>query len=123
MSEIQATGVLVLLFALRCVVPIAFVAGIGYLMNRLVDHWEQEEKERAAAPTPQPVPKPATGVALPKITVPCWILRNCEPDKRLGCAAFTHSSLPCWVARMNAEGALPAGCPNCPVFQQAQVAA
>ena len=47
MNGTQATFTMVLLFALRCVVPLAVVMGIGYAMNWLVDRWEAE----AAVPT------------------------------------------------------------------------
>ncbi len=49
MNEFQATGVLMILFALRCLVPAALIAGVGYLMNRLVDRWNREDAARAQA--------------------------------------------------------------------------
>jgi hypothetical protein len=41
MSEFNAALVMIALFALRCVVPLALTLGLGYVMNRLVDRWER----------------------------------------------------------------------------------
>lgn len=49
MNEFQATGVLMILFALRCLVPAALMFGVGYLMNWLVDRWNREDAVRAQA--------------------------------------------------------------------------
>ena len=44
MNEISATILLVFLFALRCLLPLVITLAIGYLMNRLVEHWQAEER-------------------------------------------------------------------------------
>jgi len=46
MNELEATGVLILLFALRCLLPAALVFGLGYLMNWWVDRLRQEDQIR-----------------------------------------------------------------------------
>lgn len=43
MNEFEVGGVMVLLFALRCVVPAVLMFGLGYLMNWLVDRWQKED--------------------------------------------------------------------------------
>jgi hypothetical protein len=48
MSEIEATGVLILLFVLRCLLPALIMFGLGYLMNWLVDRWQREDAFRQA---------------------------------------------------------------------------
>ena len=40
MNGFDATLVMIALFALRCVFPLVLTAGLGYLMNRLVERWE-----------------------------------------------------------------------------------
>ena len=51
MNELEATGVLILLFALRCAVPAGLMLGIGYLMNWWVDNArEQDEARKKAQP-------------------------------------------------------------------------
>jgi hypothetical protein len=112
MNEFQATAVMVALFALRCVVPIILMAVIGYAMNRLVDHWEAEEAAQGET-------KPAVQVAMatkaaPKL--PCWVFNNCDETARAGCPAFKNQSVACWVARMRADGQLPAKCAGCELY-------
>lgn len=43
MNEFQATTVMVVLFTLRCVLPVVVMAAIAYSMKRLVRHWEVED--------------------------------------------------------------------------------
>lgn len=118
MNEFQATAVMVALFALRCVLPLALMFAIGYGMNKLVDHWEKEEaaeKARVSIPVPvmQPVAsRPVAGRAA-ATKVPCWVFKNCDEAKRAACPAYRTPSLACWVALMRAEGQLPARCAGC----------
>ncbi|MFN2224408.1 MAG: hypothetical protein ACK2UH_17765 [Candidatus Promineifilaceae bacterium] len=121
MKETQATGVLFLMFALRCIAPLLLTLGIGYLMNRLVDRWEAEEEpfEAPGVPgVPVPVVSPAAPSAKrPAITVPCWILRNCDEAAMEDCPARKYPAIPCWLARMRAEGSLPETCLDCPIYE------
>ena len=70
MEETQATAVLILMFALRCIAPLLITLAIGYLMNRLVDRWQAEDAAREVDvddfPAPQPIPAP--GLRLPTVT-------------------------------------------------------
>jgi len=43
MSESEGTAVLVGLFALRCILPLAITLAFGYVMNRLVERWQDED--------------------------------------------------------------------------------
>lgn len=137
MNEFEATGVMVLLFALRCVAPFVLLMGVGYFMNRMVDKWErdaqaQEAKEREAVPEPQPgqIFPENPGIAQPvfakpsvekkpALQVPCWLTKKCDPATRADCAANQQRGKPCWVARLAVEGALPSDCPDCPIYQTA----
>lgn len=116
MNEFQATAVMVALFALRCVVPFVLLMAIGYGMNRLVDHWEREEKAQAQARPAIPLPMAAARPPAPKSKIPCWVFNNCDEKKRAGCPAYTTPSLACWVARLRAEGQVPAKCTGCPLY-------
>lgn len=49
MSEFEATGIIALLFVLRCIVPAVLMFGLGYLMDRLVDRWRLEDEARQRA--------------------------------------------------------------------------
>jgi hypothetical protein len=128
MEEAQASGVLFLMFALRCIAPLVLTLGIGYLMNRLVDRWEAEESQRedTVAPIPATIPVAASttpsGSGRPAITIPCWILRNCDEVAQADCAARKQPSIPCWLARLRAEGQLPDGCPDCEIYEEGGLA-
>jgi hypothetical protein len=130
MEETQANAVLILMFALRCIAPLLLTLAIGYLMNRLVDRWEAEdvalEADGVAAPRPAPLPSPqpapAPGMRLPTVTVPCWILRNCDEAAQADCPARKQPGIPCWLARLRVEGALPDGCPDCEIYEDAMPA-
>ena len=114
MNEIDAAGTIILFFALRCLAPLAITLGIGYLMNRLVDRWEAEE---AVAETAVKTAVPSLEKAdSPSGKIPCWILRNCDEEKRASCPAYLDQSMPCWMARLLYEGAQPSSCPDCPVY-------
>lgn len=117
MNEIQAAGTIFLFFALRCLVPLAITIGIGYLMNRLVARWEAEEaaaKERLAEG--QPAMPSVKEAGTTSIKLPCWVVRNCDAEKRAKCPAYQNQSMPCWIARLLAEGVQPSSCPDCPVY-------
>jgi len=47
MNEFEATGIMILLFALRCALPAVLMLGLGYLMNWWVDRLRQEDEARA----------------------------------------------------------------------------
>jgi hypothetical protein len=138
MNEFEATGVMILLFALRCIAPLVLIMAVGYFMNRMVDKWErdaqeQQAKERETTPEPQPgqsfperpgVAQPAfvaksSAEKKPALQVPCWLVKKCDPETRADCAANQQRGKPCWVARLSVEGALPSGCPDCPIYQAA----
>jgi hypothetical protein len=123
MNEFQATAVMLALFALRCVLPLAITVALGYLMNRLVDRWEAEDAKEAGVDMPAQIPPiPVTAVstpAKPASKMPCWLVKGCNPAQRADCPAFQQRGKPCWVARLQMEGIMPADCPDCPVYQHA----
>jgi len=126
MSDFQATAIVVGLFLLRCIVPLVIVMVVGYFMNRLADRWQAEDELGLAQmkdAAPQPVRNQHSGVSVPVITIPCWILRNCEPEARSDCPAYRQPGLPCWLVKSSINGLLPADCSDCPIYGQALVLA
>ncbi len=124
MSESEGTMTLVALFALRCIMPLVITLAFGYLMNHLVDRWQQEDKAADATITEgEPSSSRRPNVMLPAVTIPCWILNNCDETTFADCAAYKQPGLPCWMARLRSDGALPTDCPNCPIYDKAMVPA
>lgn len=123
MDEFQATGMMVLMFALRCIAPLVLTLGVGYLMNRMVDKWEREaEAQTEAVPEleePAKVALPGVTEKRPLSSLPCWLTIGCGPERRNNCPAYLQREKPCWAARLALEGALPADCPDCPVYKLA----
>lgn len=124
MNEIQATAVMIGLFALRCVVPLLITIGLGRLMNRLIERWaaEEEEAQRQRTGVPAPAPVPPQPAVQPALSLPCWLFFNCDESERERCAAYRNQGIPCWQARLIEEGKLPANCPNCPRYLAGQPA-
>jgi hypothetical protein len=124
MSESESTLALVALFALRCIMPLVITLAFGYFMNRLVDRWHQEDVAAGASITEgEPSSSRRPSGMLPAVTIPCWILKNCDETKFVDCAAYKQPGIPCWMARLRSDGALPADCPNCPIYAKAMVPA
>jgi hypothetical protein len=111
MNASQATFTMILLFALRCVVPLVLMFGIGYAMNWLVDRWETEAVTEAASGL-------GTAVAT-KTGGNCWAFKQCSEEQRQDCPGFKNQMTPCWLVRTRAEGVLPDDCLTCPIYQQA----
>jgi len=125
MSESEGTAVLVALFALRCILPLAITLAFGYLMNRLVDRWQEEDyaSQEGFEETEPSVIQPSSGIQLPTVTIPCWILRNCDETKRDNCAAHKQPGIPCFLARLRSDGIMPTDCPDCEIYARAMVPA
>ncbi len=118
MNEFQGTAVVVALFALRCVLPLALLFAIGYTMTKLANRWESQGKGQPAGRAA--ISLPMAGAESPgmaaALKVPCWVLKNCDESQRARCPATRNPSLACWVALTWAEGRLPAKCANCPRY-------
>lgn len=121
MNEFQATAVMIGLFALRCIVPLVLTVGFVNLMNRLLERWAAEERvPQIGASPPMSAPVSQTTIpvapAAPAPSIACWLLKNCDEQKRAQCAAYRRQGIPCWQARLIEEGRLPDGCANCPQY-------
>jgi hypothetical protein len=133
------------LLILRIGVPLGIVLLLGYFLKRLDRRWEAEARaQRAAAaavdqPAVQPVaPRPARpsgvdvpGPQLPYAPIPlvglqpglilldgkrCSDIKGCSEQSKAKCPAVLHPDTPCWQARRESEGRLPAGCSECDIF-------
>ncbi|MBP7998396.1 MAG: hypothetical protein KA314_04410 [Chloroflexi bacterium] len=100
MNEYLATVVMLLFFALRCLIPFGLTLAIGYMMNRLVAGWQAEEK--------------AQPILTSKTT--CWEAKDCPPERRNQCPSFRQTNMACWEVRSQVTGALPETCLTCPLY-------
>lgn len=116
MNEFQAVAVVVALFALRCVAPFLLLLAIGYGMKRLVAHWEREDARAGAQPSIPPAMAEPASEKSPGLKLPCWVLNNCAEQTRNACPAYANPSLACWLARLRADGEVPARCAGCPLY-------
>ena len=118
MSNTNATLIMVGLFALRCLVPVALTILFGMWMNKLANKWEAEEQQ-AVQPEPRPFPAPTSAIPVQTVSrtqaVACWIKNGCSEGD---CPAYQQTGVVCWQARLQAEGQLPEKCPGCEIYAQ-----
>jgi hypothetical protein len=118
MNIFTETLALTLLFLLRLGVPIAVTGAIVWGLRRLDARWQVEaDAQRASrAVAAGLLSSPATTSPLAAVR-PCWQHNNCPPEKRQHCAACALTDIPCWMARLRADGKLPARCYGCTLFR------
>jgi hypothetical protein len=133
MEGLTSVLLILVLFFLRLGVPILVTIAIGYGLSRLDAKWRREAEHEARAQTGRPmneVERQPTGqpltIRLPE-NVPsgmfavsngphCWDVKGCSEAMRAKCAAFRQPTVPCWQARTQAEGRLPAPCKGCHLY-------
>ncbi len=130
---------LLLLFALRILVPIAVIVLLVYALRRLDKRWEDEarmsiKRDTGVPARPAVTPALRRGIAdragpqlpfdparLVPLTAgsekPCWEVKGCSDAARQKCLAAKSPDAPCWQAFMAAEGNIPERCVDCQVFQ------
>jgi hypothetical protein len=115
LTEVLAlTGLLLL----RVGVPLLVMTLITWGLHRLDARWQADaEARQAAAAVNTGRVQPGAFKAPQAAATPCWELRNCNDDKRSGCAACKEPGLPCWMARLRSDGRLPATCYGCALFR------
>jgi hypothetical protein len=120
MNELQASVVMIALFALRCVLPLALTIAAVHLMNRVLARWEAAESAARPGPVLAATPSAPPAAAAPSISLACWLLNNCSEEERVRCAAYRRQDIPCWQARLIEEGILPERCAACPRYTALQ---
>jgi hypothetical protein len=138
MEGLSSSLMIVLLFVLRLGVPLLITLAIGYGLGRLDAKWQAEaEAERQAAAQAQaaavqPQPRPA-GLAAAAYQFPgrqpmpvgvmagppCYSLKGCSEAMQAACPATRQPAVPCWAARLGAEGQLPMECKGCQLYNPA----
>ena len=114
-SEVVAVAGLLLI---RLGIPLAVTVLITWGLHRLDARWQAEaEARKATAEVSAGRVQPAVFKAPQAATTPCWKLRNCSEAGRVNCAACKEPGLPCWMARLRADGRLPGPCYSCALFR------
>ncbi|HHY55997.1 MAG TPA: hypothetical protein GYA08_11230 [Chloroflexi bacterium] len=109
---------LAVLFLLRLGVPIAITAAIVWGLRRLDARWQAEAEAQRATRAVLDGLAPAAAVTSPLAAArPCWEYNHCPPEKRQHCPACALTDIPCWMARLRAEGKLPGRCYGCALFR------
>jgi len=112
------------MFILRLGVPLAITIGVAYWLGRLDAKWQAEALARKADAAlarqeagVEPVIEMFTLIDQP----PCWEKKGCPDCVLVDCPAHQHAELPCWLARLRAEGRLPQSCYRCELFTARQI--
>jgi hypothetical protein len=113
--------IILALFILRLGVPLLIILAVGYWLRRLDAKWQAEARAQAEANESQKAEANEPEIEPFRIIKePCWLLKKCSETIYTQCPAYQHPDLPCWLARYQATGRLPAGCPYCQIFTQRQ---
>lgn len=109
---------LIALFILRLGAPIAITAAIVWGLRRLDARWQAEaEAQRVSRAVAKGLVPPEAVTSPMMAEGPCWKHNNCPPEKQSHCAACALTDIPCWMARLRADGKLPARCYGCVLFR------
>lgn len=103
------------MFILRLGVPLAITLAAGYLLRRLDARWQAEAWAQWEASRGEDEPAPDFS-AFEEATEPCWAIKRCNGPVVEDCPTVARPDVPCWLARLQAEGQLPAACYNCELF-------
>ena len=103
------------MFILRLGVPLIVTLLVTWMLHRLDERWRRQALQNRQLPASTALPAADPG-AQPRAPVPCWGYRRCPEACHTLCPAYLAPELPCWLARLRADGRLPAGCRTCPLF-------
>lgn len=48
--------------------------------------------------------------------IPCWSIKNCPPEERIGCGAYHQHDKPCWMASEKSWECRSTECRECVVY-------
>ena len=118
MNAILETVALTVLFVLRLGIPIAVTGMVVWALRRLDARWQDEAAAHQASRAVAAGDLAATAVLSPLAAEqPCWQLNHCSAAQRGHCPACAALDIPCWMARLRADGKLPARCYGCALFR------
>jgi hypothetical protein len=97
----------------RLGIPIVLTILLAWGLKRLDAHWRKEAESKADQSR-------VKETAVSKVR--CWEIRNCAPELRAVCPAYTQPNMPCWEV-LRANGHLRERCRECIVLERATVLA
>ena len=118
MQPLEEAAVMVGLFLIRLGIPLVVTILVTWGLRRLDAHWQAEADARqlnAAVADGEIAPSEVLAPAARK--EPCWEYRDCPETAKRNCPACGPTDLPCWMARLRAEGKLPGRCYGCERFK------
>ena len=118
MNVIFETLALTVLIVLRLGIHIAVTVLIAWGLRRLDARWQAEAAAQQSSRAVAAGDLDAGAVTSPLAAQqPCWELNNCSDAQRGNCPACAALDIPCWMARLRADGKLPARCYGCALFR------
>jgi hypothetical protein len=118
MTPISETLALIALSTLRLGLPLIITVLITWGLKSLDARWQAEAEARRASAVVSAGQAQAAAFKAPQaLQTPCWTLRHCGEARSSGCAACKEPGLPCWMARLRADGRLPSACYGCALFR------
>ena len=118
MYPLEEAAVMVGLFLIRLGIPLAITVLVTWALRRVDSRWQAEAEARQlnmAVSDGEIAPSAVLTLAARK--EPCWEYRGCPDADRSKCPACGPTDLPCWMARLRAEGKLPGRCYGCDRFK------
>jgi hypothetical protein len=98
--------VVIAMFVLRIVVPVALTIALGKWLEKKLAPREMNQKQTDHA------------ALNPKIIqLHCWDVKRCAPAIRAQCAASKHPELPCWLAIQTEGGTVRPECFSCALYK------
>jgi hypothetical protein len=89
----------------RLALPVGVSLVAIYFLRKLDARWQDEARSEGAQ------------VQIPSERIRCWEVKDCPPDRRSECPAFS-STQPCWQAHRQPNGYLLEDCLGCEVFRE-----
>ena len=120
MDGLLEAAVIAGMFLLRIGVPLGLTLTVAYFLRRMDARWQAEAW--AEWQTSHSQEEVIAEAKLLQPSEPCWSIKGCDEATRANCAAPKQPNIPCWLARRQSEGKLPAECYNCAQFSLRKIA-
>ncbi len=107
MSVQDVTLAFVVGVLVRFVIPIILTVAAIWFFRKLDKRWKAEAEE---------LTRRQMALATAQRT-PCWVQKQCSPEKRETCPAYVQKDAACWQVMRDKDGNLKLDCLDCGVFR------